>query len=228
MPRSRPAPPRRPPSPPKRRAETAAETREALIAAGLELFGAHGLDAPSLDAICAHAGKTRGAFYVHFADRDAFLEAVMARAGEDYLAGVVGAGDTPLDLGVIVARFLASIATGAYPLTRPGGPRPHQLLDACARSPAVRARYVALVEQTIGRVRDALAASAPRPELDPDVAARVLRATVIGAQTMLERGVRLDVPRAARELVRLLTARPEAPPPARASRRPRAPRRGSP
>lgn len=213
-------------STPRPRAETAAETREALIAAGLELFGAHGLDAPSLDAICAHAGKTRGAFYVHFADRDAFLEAVMERAGQDYLAGVVGSDDEPLDLRAIVRRFVASIASGAYPLTRPKGPRPHQLLDACARSPAVRARYVALIEQTIGRVRAALAATPARAELDPDVAARVLLAAVIGAQTMLELGVRLDVPRAARELVRLITG--TAASPARASPRRRAPKRGSP
>ena len=47
----------------------------------MALFAKHGLDGPSLDDICAHAGFTRGAFYVHFEDRDDFLVAVMDRVG---------------------------------------------------------------------------------------------------------------------------------------------------
>ena len=55
--------------PTRRRRETKQETREALISAALAEFAEHGFDAPSLDAICARAGYTRGAFYVHFRDR---------------------------------------------------------------------------------------------------------------------------------------------------------------
>ena len=54
-----------------------AETREALIQAGLAEFAERGFDAPSLDKICARAGFTRGAFYVHFENREDFLVAVM-------------------------------------------------------------------------------------------------------------------------------------------------------
>jgi len=61
---------------PKTRAEKKQRTRAALIAAGLAEISEHGLEA-SLDAICARAGLTRGAFYVHFADREAFLIAFM-------------------------------------------------------------------------------------------------------------------------------------------------------
>src|SRR5262245_54025434 len=61
------------------REQAKAETREALIMAAFEEFGAHGLEAPSLDAICARAGYTRGAFYVHFKDRDELIAAVMER-----------------------------------------------------------------------------------------------------------------------------------------------------
>src|SRR5437762_4284682 len=111
------------------RKEAMVQTRNALIEAGMAAFAAEGLDA-SLDEICARAGYTRGAFYVHFADRDDFLVAVMDRVGTAYLDAVIvsgarGAGD---DLAVTIGRFLASVASGAYPLTGPRGVRPHQLL----------------------------------------------------------------------------------------------------
>src|SRR5262252_1452795 len=60
---------------PKFRVASMQRTREALIQAGIELFAEKGLDAPSLDEICDRAGYTRGAFYVHFADRDEFVVA---------------------------------------------------------------------------------------------------------------------------------------------------------
>ncbi|MBM4360960.1 MAG: TetR family transcriptional regulator, partial [Deltaproteobacteria bacterium] len=54
----------------KSRAEASQETRDALIEAGMAAFASEGLDAPSLDSICERAGYTRGAFYVHFKDRN--------------------------------------------------------------------------------------------------------------------------------------------------------------
>ena len=60
-------------------------TRQALLAGRAAELIEHGLDAPSLDAICARAGFTRGAFYVHFKDRDDFLVAVTDWA----LSGIV-------------------------------------------------------------------------------------------------------------------------------------------
>jgi len=223
------------------RAESATETRAALIAAGLELFGAQGLDVPSLDAICARAGKTRGAFYVHFADRDAFLEAVMEEAGSTYLNAVLGGpdgqGPQDNDLAAIVSRFVASVASGQYPLTRAGGVRPHQLLEACARSAAVRARYVAIIEQSLTRLGAALQEGARPPaegakgtrgklrvraDIHPRHGATILLATVLGAQTLIELGVPLDVPRTAQQLMALLMSPPAQPtPPTRGARRPR-------
>src|SRR5688500_7579666 len=58
------------------REQTRADTREALIEAALGTFVGAGLDAP-LDEICRRAGYTRGAFYVHFPDRDALILAVV-------------------------------------------------------------------------------------------------------------------------------------------------------
>lgn len=184
-----------------------ADTRAALIDAGVRLFGAHGLDV-SLDAICAEAGFTRGAFYVHFGDRDDFLVAVMDRVGKAFLDGLLGGPEAEPDLAETVAQFVVAMGSGEYPLTRPGGVRPHQLLEACARSPRVRAQYVALVTDTLERlgrsVRAGQRGRVVRSDVDADTVATVLLAIVVGAQTMLELGLPLAVDRAAATTVALL------------------------
>lgn len=185
-------------SSPRARSESMAETREALLRAGAELFAARGLDGPSLDDICAAAGKTRGAFYVHFEDRDAFLVAVMERIGLPLLDEIF---DGATDLATVASRFLSAAMSGAYPLTREGGVRPHQLIDACMRSPAIRARYVGLVRDAIDRLAAILASDVPAQSRE---VATFLLAAVIGAQTMLELGVAIDLPRTGASLLPLL------------------------
>ena len=61
------------------------ETRQALIQAGMAAFSEEGVDMPSLDAICARAGFTRGAFYVHFKDREDFFAAVVEQVLQDFV-----------------------------------------------------------------------------------------------------------------------------------------------
>ena len=189
-----------------------AETREALLLAGEALFAEQGLDGPSLDAICERAGRTRGAFYVHFADRDEFLAAVMERVGAPYLDAVLGGGEhAPRSLADVAARFIASVASGAYPLTRPGGPKPHQLLDACARSPRVRARYVELIAESISRLEHVITLDQREHALRDDVSARAiasaLLAAVIGAHTMIELGAPIDLGEGAAALITMLAPR---------------------
>jgi TetR/AcrR family transcriptional repressor of nem operon len=185
------------------------ETRAALIRAGLALFSEEGLDGPSLDAICERAGFTRGAFYVHFKDRDDFLVAVMESAGEEFLDVVLG-GDA-VDLPSMMQRFVMAVAGGEYLLTKEGGVRPHQLLDACARSEAIRTRYVALVRDSIARLEQGTRRSqsdgAVRKDVDPGSLAAILLATVVGAQTMLELGVPLDIGAGAATMLQLLAPR---------------------
>lgn len=191
---------------PASRAETMALTREALLDAATELFAREGLDAPSLDAICQRAGFTRGAFYVHFADRDELLDAVMERIGLPFLDRVLG-DDEPPSLATVFARFVSAALSGEYPLTAEGGVRPHQLLDACARSERVRARYVALVEESIVRLSAVIERDAS-VQLDAPArdVATLLLAAIIGAQTMLELGVDVALPQSAASLLGLLSA----------------------
>lgn len=189
------------------RAETKRRTRAALLGAGIALFREQGLDGPSLDAICERAGYTRGAFYVHFKDRDDFLAHVMEHVGARFLDMVITAGEG--GLARTVERFLAALSSGAYPLSKKGGVRPYQLLDACARSPRVRRHYVGLVEQSIARLAAVIAESqrarTVRKDADAGQVATLLLATVIGAHTMLDLGVAADAPALAQTLLRLLS-----------------------
>jgi AcrR family transcriptional regulator len=187
------------------RREAKVETRNALIEAGMAAFAEEGLDA-SLDGICARAGYTRGAFYVHFEDRDDFLLAVMERVGVTFLEGVFAGRSLPST----VSRFVEAVVSGAYPLTAKSGVKPHQLLEACARSRRVRMRYVELIEASLGQLRDLITAGQKdelREDVEPEHVAALLMATVIGAQTMLELEATIH-PRAVAATVMKLLARP--------------------
>lgn len=184
------------------------ETREALLQAATALFRQDGLDA-SLDAICARAGFTRGAFYVHFRDRDELLSAVIERvltALIDTLLGVEGSDD---DFPVLVQRFLATVAEGHYPISREGSLRPHQLLEACARSDTVRLQYLRLIEAGEARLGHAIARAQARGELRADLeatqVARMLMGLVLGMQTMLDLRLPLDIAATARLLLQVLS-----------------------
>ena len=63
-----------PPAPKPLRAD-AARNRAKLLAAGTELFGSRGLDAP-LEEIARRAGVSIGTLYNHFPNREAFWEAI--------------------------------------------------------------------------------------------------------------------------------------------------------
>jgi AcrR family transcriptional regulator len=200
---------RRPAPPPPSRSDAKVATREALVDAAAYLFGRDGLDSPSLDAICERAGFTRGAFYVHFRDREEILVAVMDRVGERFLDAVLNPAEGGENLATAAQRFLGAVATGAYPLMGKTGIRPHQLIDACMRSRTIRARYVGLVSETIRRVAVLLErggqTEASRADVDPESLATVLLAAVVGAQTMLELGIPLDLPKLTTAVLGLLS-----------------------
>ena len=54
----------------------AARTRSALIAAGFELLVERPIDAIPIDEVVAKAGVAKGSFFNHFADKQAFAEAI--------------------------------------------------------------------------------------------------------------------------------------------------------
>jgi AcrR family transcriptional regulator len=195
------------------RDEIKQRTRAALVDAGVALVAEEGLDAPSLDAICERAGFTRGAFYVHFRDRDEFLQAVMERVGAQFLDAVLADADDGdakpgTALTGMIARFVRAVVAGDYPLMREGGVKPHQLLDACARSEAIRAQYVALAEESVARmariVRSDQKAGTLRDDVDERAIATLLLAACIGAQTMNELRMNVDLAGTSAAMLRML------------------------
>lgn len=197
----------------KPRTRNKEKTHEKLILAGLELFAERGLDAPSLDDICAHAGVTRGAFYVSFEDRDDFLLAVMDHVGAQLDQELFAGGDG--SFGEAVQRFVSASATGRYPLMPKGGIRPYQLLDACARSATIRERYLALVKRSQDRVasivEDGQSQGSLRSDISKDNAGLLMLALVVGLQTLADLGVDIPLPALAGDLVRLVGTTADAP-----------------
>jgi TetR/AcrR family transcriptional repressor of nem operon len=192
----------------KSRDDAKRETREALIAAGVAAFAAEGIDAPSLDSICARAGYTRGAFYVHFKDRDEFLIAVMTTALESFLDAIIATGDAALDLEKTIAMFVAAVGQGAFPMT--GGVHFHQFMAACSRSERVRVRYVEVLAEAGRRVavavREGQGAGTVRTDIDADAIGLMLVALVAGVQGVLEVGFPVSdvIVRAATDLLKML------------------------
>lgn len=182
------------------------ETRDALIAAGISAFSEEGLDAPSLDSICARAGYTRGAFYVHFKDRDEFLLAVMGHIFEQFLDAIIATGDAALDLQKTIDAFVSALEARAFPVQ--GAVPLYQFLAACARSPRVREKYVAVLREAAQRVavaaREGQQAETVRSDVDPANIATILIAIALGAQAMMEVDYPLDVVPAAREIATVL------------------------
>ena len=191
------------------------ETREALVTAALAEFGERGLDAPSLDAICARAGFTRGAFYVHFKDRDALVVAAMERVLGAFLDAVIGRDGESPDLETSVTRFAGALLAMAAPgpPARSGaalvGAVPlHGLLEACRRSPAIRERVVGLLREAIERLTKAALAGQGtgrvRPDVDAEALATVLAALAFGVLASRDVGLPMDLDLTRRTVATLL------------------------
>ena len=200
------------------RVEEAQKTREALIAAATQLFVEQGLDRPSLDAICARAGFTRGAFYVHFRTRDELIAAVVESAMGGFIDAMIKTGEAGADLGTIVRTFAAVLRGGPLPFV--GQVRGHQIMEACLRSPTLRQKYNELLaharERLCDTVRRGQDAGTVRGDVDPHATAQLLLALVLGAHTASEIGAPYDADRVGEDVLRMLA--PIAPPPARKRR----------
>lgn len=197
-------------APVRSRESSKQETREALMKAAAHLFKTEGLDV-SLDTVCAQAGYTRGAFYVHFKDRDDLISAVMGRLGDQVLDALLGQKDDA-ELLVLVQRFLQALVSGDYPLTRKGGLPPHRLLEACARSSDIREQYLRLTQNGVTRLARALAEGQKKGLVRADVPAEstalLLVSLVVGLHTLYDLAMPLDMATGAQTLLRMLTPQP--------------------
>jgi AcrR family transcriptional regulator len=192
----------------KTRQHAKAETREALIRAGMSAFSEQGVDLPSLDAICARAGFTRGAFYVHFKDRDDFLEAVVDRVVTDFVTSVVAADDSGDDLGTTIGRFLEAAVAGRVPLLGHQQRFMQLMAQGMQRAGPMRERFRVIL-QGVHESLQAAAERGPRTgrvrtALPPKEIATLLLAAALGLAQLLEAEVELDYAGLERSVFELL------------------------
>jgi len=186
-------------APARTRSETKRATRQALLEAGLAEFIEKGADEPSLDAICARAGFTRGAFYVHFRDREEFFTAVMEWALAEILDSLIGAAESEEPLVPALTRYMQFAATGTLP-----GPHPRRLpiqrvLDAAVRFPAVQENFGRLVGRVVERIAARLELARRRGEiradLEPQGAASLIALIGFGSLIVDAAGAPVDLPK---------------------------------
>ena len=186
------------------------ETRQALIQAGMAAFSEEGVDLPSLDAICARAGFTRGAFYVHFKDREDFFAAVVEQVLSDFVDWVVPAGGIPGGLPRVIDRFIDVVRDGKLPVHDR-----HRLLmqlvaHGTKQGPEGSQPYRALIEQAIVRLADAARRGqtdgALSRELDPEQLGLMLVAASVGFIAIVEAGHAPDFEKIRGFMHRLLAA----------------------
>jgi TetR/AcrR family transcriptional repressor of nem operon len=190
-----------------------AATRDALVAAATAEMAEKGIDGASLDAICARAGFTRGAFYVHFRDRDelviAVVERVLARTHADLQ--LRDADATP-DVRTIIPRFAARIREGNPAAVGTPAWRFRHTLAACARIPALRERYVALQRSAVERVGAAVSAGQEagtiRSDLEANAVAEILVMVSLGINAALDLELPFDLHAGAKALEQLIAPRP--------------------
>ena len=204
------------PAEPSRRQAAKQETREALLQAAMAEFAEKGLDLPSLDAICARAGFTRGAFYVHFRDREELVAAVMERVLGVLLDVVIGGGGEG-GLTATIERFTALASHGiedvggAAAAAVPGIPAGvpfHQILAACQRAEGTRERMVSALAKAARRLAETAGAGQRAGRLRADVApselASLLLLLALGVRAAADLRLPLDVAATRDALVGLL------------------------
>lgn len=196
------------------REATKQETREALIAAAAVEMAEKGIDGASLDAICARAGFTRGAFYVHFKDREDLVVAVVERHLKSFFDQVIAANDAPEDLERTIAQYVSTVVAMAPSLRNRKEWRFHHTLAACARSPVLRERYGSLQHEAMARIRKAAEAGqregTVRRDVPAEAMAEILVVLTMGIDAMFDAGIEFDLLGGARALSTLLGARPSA------------------
>jgi TetR/AcrR family transcriptional regulator, transcriptional repressor for nem operon len=196
----------------KTRQQAKQETREALLRAGIEAFSEQGVELSSLDAICARAGFTRGAFYVHFKDREEFLLAAIDKLLSEFINSVIASGQYGDDLRRTVDLFIGMAEQGSTLSVVGESMRLRVLLEAGSRNPGVRARLAALIEDAIARVqvltREAQAAGTLRSDVNADNVGSLLVAAAVGLVVSNEAEVKYNL-QGMRETVSQLFLKPE-------------------
>lgn len=192
------------------RAERAEATREALVRAAAEEMAEKGIEHASLNAICDRAGFTRGAFYVHFRDRDELLAAVVEGVLGRF-QDMVFPNDAEPDLGATIAQFVGAILSGLPEAVGTREWKFHHTLAACAGSSRIRSKYNGVQYRALERLTYAAAVGQKKKTVRSDVEARTLAELLLvltlGVSAATELGLEVDYAKGGAALGKLLGKR---------------------
>jgi len=96
---------------PRRSASHAAETREALLSAGRKLFSREGFAGAGTREISQLAGVTEGAFFHHFANKQALFEVVFEQMEDELTKAAELAMRTAMSRSGALDAFMAACRT---------------------------------------------------------------------------------------------------------------------
>jgi AcrR family transcriptional regulator len=154
------------------RAEQVAQTRDALIRAGRQLFGDKGFGSTSVDDVAREARVTTGALYHHFPNKTALFEAVFEATHQELMAESTEAAMAARDAVDALARGFDTFLDAAL--------RPDVQQILALDGPAVLgpARYTELDERyaftiIVAALEEAVKAGAIRVD-DPETVTRLL------------------------------------------------------
>lgn len=178
------------------RSERMKATREALVSAAAAELAEKGIEAASLNAICDRAGFTRGAFYVHFKDRDELVAAVLERVLGTFQASLFPNGDAAPDLATTIGQFVGAVVAGVPEAIGTSRWKFHHTLTACATSPRIRKKYNGLQHRAMDRLAEGAAvgqrAKKVRRDVSPRTLAEILVVLTLGVSAATDLGLEID------------------------------------
>ncbi|GAA3849448.1 hypothetical protein KACC15558_31510 [Brevibacterium ammoniilyticum] len=143
-------------------------TRSTLVAAGVSVFAAKGIDGASIEEICEAGGLTRGAFYSNFSSRDDLVLATIEIHTSETLDRLDKAiqrwkeqldATPPTEIRPLLTQFIADIFTEKR-LTVANVIVEREIEVYCLRAPRLYERYMELnatqLERLAKLVRTAL------------------------------------------------------------------------
>lgn len=162
--------------------QRSAHTRARILAAAESAFAQTGYDAAGLDTICVAAGVTKGAFYHHFASKEALFLALL----EEWLARLAEEFDQARAAGQAAPEALRALSPALGQVLVAGQGQLPIYLEfwvRALRDEAVRARLLEPYRHFNTFFTDLIAAGVADGafiSLDADLAGRVLVSLAVG------------------------------------------------
>jgi TetR/AcrR family transcriptional repressor of nem operon len=163
-------------------AEHKQKSRERVIAEAAKAIRSDGPHAISVAGVMGAAGLTHGAFYAHFASRDALLLAGIDRMFEEGRARILGETGKGLSPKAALTNYIGFYLSRSHRDSRTSGcPLPFLAADAPRLGDEMRDRYSQGVQDLTGALA-VLLCEMNDPE--PDTAAASVLAQMVGAVSL--------------------------------------------